>query len=65
LLKILLNKLIKLQVTFYKNKAKFINIKGTQITKNIKQILLRGYRLNIAYKKIKSIEELLKRVILI
>jgi len=36
-----------------------------QITKNAKQILLKGYRLNVAYKRTKSIEELLKRVALI
>ena len=35
------------------------------MTKNAKQILLRGRGLNIAYKRTKNIEELLKKVALI
>jgi hypothetical protein len=35
------------------------------MTKNAKQILLKGYKLNVAYKRIKTIKELLKRVALV
>jgi hypothetical protein len=35
------------------------------MTKNAKQILLRGYKLDVAYKRTKSIKELLRRVALV